>query len=1288
MQNACVTLVEVNALKNRFLYTLLFAIIIIITQGAPVPSVIASTYPTGGSGTHFCGVSDCEPNKRHKDQFPNRNYAQSFAANLNVGEPRTVRLIYFLPNDRPYQAEVVQRMKDEILNIQAFYADQMEAHGYGKMTFRVETDAEGEPKVHRVDGANPNSHYLAGGWRWDDIGQEFYREANNVFCVVWDNGTGRVGQGVAGSGGGGRNGGEVTVPDGFDFGVLAHELGHAFGLNHDFRDGDYIMSYGPGEARLSACAADYLFVHPYFNPAIPIEEGEPPTIEIISPLTYPPGATSVQVRLKVNDSDGLHQVLLHALGDLQMCRRLTGKKDAIIEFDYDGGFTREGFTSLSYSVAHSIRVEAVDMEGNVDSSAFVLAERSPYNSATIEGHGSVVLSVAFSPDGTILASGAGNAVRLWDVATRAKVATLSHTDEVYSVTFSPDGETLASGAGNAVRLWDMTTYQDISTLHHGDWVNSVSFSPDGETLAAGGGNAVRLWDMTTYQDISTLHHGDWVHSVSFSPDGETLAAGVGGDREGAVRLWDVTTRTNIATFEEDGWVPWVLSVAFSPDGAILASGKGNGDGWVKLWEVSTGRNVAFFEHRFSVNSVSFSPDGTILASGERDGTVKLWDVATRAKVATLSHTDEVYSVTFSPDGETLAAGTWAGTIELWDVSGFIALEPPLEIEIPDPNLRSAIEDALGVSPGTPINQAAMATLTDLDASNANISNLTGLESATELVWLYLGAEYKGTFINSNSVSDLSPLSGLTNLSILLLDHNSISDLSPLAGLTKLTYLELGNNSISDISPVSGLNNLTELVLWDNSISDLSPLVANTGLGEGDAVYVSGNPLSYQSINTHIPALLSRGINVTFENLKPPLSEYLLSIPADMSLIHVPLKVTAVEGVDQSVESIGDLYAALGGADAVIFLITYDPATGNWLSYFGASDRGTLADRSLTDEMGILANLKTPVSVQLTGESLGIDQSSTFTLHQGFNVVGLPLNDSRITRVSDLLRLDGIRNNVRVIIHTEGGDWQSVGRAGDPGDIEITGGQGFILIAQQTATVALSGEAWSHEIAQAAPLAKKGRQAKELTDIGDTTPVLAFLGAVVDEGTGLNRGGFRVTAKNLSTGRTVAGMTRDDGTGYQLTVVDIETGRAAQVGDILSISAQSPNPLIGVHPLRYTVTAEDVKRSLIQLPALVAYEILTETELLANYPNPFNPETWIPFRLAEDALVTLTIYDGAGHVVRTIDIGHRIAAVYEDRSKAIYWDGRNALGEQIASGVYFYQLSAGAYSATRKMVILK
>ena len=722
-----------------------------------------------------------------------------------------------------------------------------------------------------------------------------------------------------------------------------------------------------------------------------------------------------------------------------------------------------------------------------------------------------------------------------------------------------------------------------------------------------------------------------------------------------------------------------------------------------------------------------------------------------------------------------------------------------EVAIPDPNLRTAIETTLGKAAGERIAPSEMSTLTELNARDASISNLTGLEFATNLTTLRLHnnhiidisalsslTDLDELYLDNNNIADISALSGLIHLRGLGLGGNRISDTSALSSLTQLKKLRLGSNSISDIPALSSLTRLTELWLGSNNISGLSPLVTNTGLGSGDTINVKGNPLSYQSIHTHIRTLHSRGVTVEFDNRIPaiPLKisgdnqqgapgatleqpfvvevrdrnseafagvpvtfaiiegggtlsvtntitdengraqstltlgsdrrvnavrvtiegiskpvtftalaeiEFNLSVPVGISLIHVPLKVTAVDGVAQTITSIADLYDALGGASRVNFLITYDSHTQEWRSYFGISDTGTPADRALTDDMGIIAGMTTPASIRLSGSPLGTDGSSTITLNQGLNLVGLPLRDSGINRVSHLFTLDGIGGNVPVIILTDGGEFKAVGRAGDPGDIPITGGQAFIMTAQQPATVTLSGDGWYNTSgAAAAPLVRNADLHSLHTGIKvkDTTPVLALKGSIVDEETGINQVGIRVTVKNLATNRKVVTVTGEDEVGYRLTVVDIETGRAATIGAILEISAQSPYPFIGLQPLWYTVTAEDVRQSLIQLPALVAYEIPAETELLANYPNPFNPETWIPYRLAEDAFVTLTIYDLSGQIVRTFDIGHRIAAAYENQSKAVYWDGRNDVGERVASSVYFYTLMAGDYSATRKMVILK
>ena len=425
-------------------------------------------------------------------------------------------------------------------------------------------------------------------------------------------------------------------------------------------------------------------------------------------------------------------------------------------------------------------------------------------------------------------------------------------------------------------------------------------------------------------------------------------------------------------------------------------------------------------------------------------------------------------------------------------------------------------------------------------------------------------------------------------------------------------------------------------------------------------------------------------------------EFRLSIPAGIGLIHIPLKVNAVSGVARTITSISDLYDLLGGQSNVIYLFTRDSQTQEWIGYLKPSDRGTAVDRELTDDMGIITSLITPTPLRLRGSSLGTNGSSTIRLNPGINLVGVPLRDSRITHVSDLFALEGIADNVQVIMfQDDNGEFKQITPTSDSADIAITGGQSFMMIASRQDTVVISGDAWANlpEAGGAPLITRRG------LEVDDVTPILALRGSIADQGRQLTRVSFRVIVKNRSTGRRVTTVTQGEhnshsdpwglgGVGYQLADVDLQTGRAAMIGDILEVSAQSSNPLIGVEPLQYTVTAEDVRQGWIQLSALHAYEIPAETGLLHNYPNPFNPETWIPYQLAHAADVTLTIYDTKGVMVRQLDLGYQQAGYYTDKTRAAYWDGRNHLGEAVGSGIYFYQLRAGDYSATRKMVILK
>jgi WD40 repeat protein len=282
-------------------------------------------------------------------------------------------------------------------------------------------------------------------------------------------------------------------------------------------------------------------------------------------------------------------------------------------------------------------------------------------------------NVAFSPNGSLLASGNGRTVVLWDISTYQPSGDplTGHTGQVNSVAFSPDGRTLASGSDDqTIILWDVASHNALGPpLSVQGVVGSVAFSPDGRTLASGTyPGTVVLWDVATRKPRLEPLVGpklSWVVSLAFSPDGKMLASGTTTSAEdgsnGTVMLWDVASGQSLATPVPDTRDAEIHSVAFSPNGEMLASGTGHG---IILWDVASGQPLGtpFSGPALGVGSIAFSPDGKRLAantSGDSAHTLLgVWDIS-RGNVSLerppLASFDPASSIAFSPDGRTLAA---------------------------------------------------------------------------------------------------------------------------------------------------------------------------------------------------------------------------------------------------------------------------------------------------------------------------------------------------------------------------------------------------------------------------------------------------------------------------------------------------------------------------------------------------------------------------------------------------------------------------------------------------------
>ena len=826
---------------------------------------------------------------------------------------------------------------------------------------------------------------------------------------------------------------------------------------------------------------------------------------------------------------------------------------------------------------------------------------------------------------------------------------------IRDIAYFSDGTKLAVASGPGVWVYDAETGEELDLLiQSAGLVRSVAFSPDGSTLVSGGYDNtfyLRLWDAETGNLLRTVNTGHTreIRSVAFSPDGSTL---VSGSSDNTIRVWDAETGSLLRTLT--GHTSGVTSVAFSPDGTTLASG--SHDDTIRVWDAETGSLLRTLTgHTSGVTSVAFSPDGTTLASGSHDDTIRVWDAETGSLLRTLiGHTSQVLGVAFSPDGNVIASASGNAAVRLWDA------ETGEVVWLPNPtggyvnffNVPEGVAYGVTFSPdgGTLAIRGWYSAIHLWDLDTGSLETISS---------------FGGRFLRVISDADSSPRT--------LIDHSPLEGdkivFSPDGTLLAESGKWRGTIVLRDAKTGNYLRTFTPPTTVEAmAFSPDGTLLALGSRGDGTLYLWDLRTDELQNLGKHEYHITSVAFSPDGTTIASAGYHEQIVRLWDVetgSLLHTLRGHNhGVLGVESVAFSSDGTMITSWGQKSEVFL--WDAKTGNYLrtlpieySYKKAfsPDGSTLASAS-TDNTFRLWDVKTG---SLLRTLIGHAPKSAVKV-----IVFSPDGSTLASASTDqTIRLWDVKtgSNFKTFKYPIALD--DMAFSPDGSTLVSLSADSLLIFwevvptptpdadesPQLSADVNGDGEVNIQDlVAVAAAIGQTGENAADVNgdgevNIQDLVAVAAALGEVAAAPAALRQQG-------------TAHLTQEDVQHY------LTQAQQADLTDAVSL------------------------RGIRFLAQLLSAFIPKETALLPNYPNPFNPETWIPYQLSTPAGVSLTIYDIQGRVVRDLDLGHQRPGMYHTRSRAAYWDGKNAQGESVASGVYFYTLTAGDFSATRKLLIRK
>ena len=619
--------------------------------------------------------------------------------------------------------------------------------------------------------------------------------------------------------------------------------------------------------------------------------------------------------------------------------------------------------------------------------------------------------------------------------------------------------------------------------------------------------------------------------------------------------------------------------------------------------------------------------------------------------------------------------------------------------------------------------ARLTKLERIDICGAELSDLAPLAGLTSLTELYL---------RSNGIPDISPIAGLTGLTRLNLENNEISDISPLAGLTNLKWLQIAHNEISDFSPLDGLRESVNLVWYEN------PGFPKGGSKiEGPWLWVA-LPDTRLEIGTDLLSEVTGGrmteVNIATQGatVGKPVGDKVWEahklVPTGENNIRKMLNLPDFHGVIYGVVS---LYSPRE-QDTTMY-VANDEGLKVWLN--GDSVFEQLGDRGagLDYEYFFPVTLQQGKNVLLvavfsrdadTGAFFGFEPDTDYSVASGVDYAfsQMPIHIG-----------DTFTFNVRAENVVDLAGWQ-FDIAFDPFVLEALDVSEGIFLKSDAGTTFFQSGSIDNENGKITGLSAARLANSGVSGTGTLLQVRfkALFGGETDFA--LQRFQFgSIAGEDIPAGPHEIRFTVEG----ELPTGDVNRDGVVSILDLILIAQQlgksvPPDSSVDINGdgvvniFDLTLVAQGIGKSTAAAPAvatgrvdaatieawitlarleddgsiafrqgianlenlLASLIIPQETALHPNYPNPFNPETWIPYQLATPAEVMLTIYDMTGSTVRHLEVGHQPVGLYQSRSRALYWDGRNGRGESVASGLYFYTLRAGEFTATRKMLIRK